>query len=240
MNIKKTLRGLKQRIIDVDFGRLKDKIAADKFFSRTIRKIIEIDVVVLAFLTVILVAIGSLVGFGICTLRQGDKQSESSGELESMVQELETELSNIREVLEDRNSEIQALNSSLGALRPGDRPRILSVRIDLSMDNICAGVDMINFGYSIFAIGVKSVDPESEWYYQDPILGTNTATKFDFYWLEELAEAPEGFLAPDTWYRVAIWYDGGYDEVTANSSEVENGDQIAVSKDGATGVEESN
>ncbi len=244
MSIKKILERLKQRIIDIYYGKVKDKIidvdigkVKDKIidinhvFSRIFHKIIIIDHEVLAFLTVGLVVIGSLVGFGICTLRQRDKQSESSGELEGMIQELETELRNIRDVLVDRDSEIEALSTSLNALRPGDRPRILSVGMDIPKDNINLAVDIIDFQYSTIAVGVKRVEPESEWYYQDPIVGGNTSTKFDFYWLEGVAGAPEGFLAPDTLYRVAIWYDGGYDEVTVNSLEVGNGVQVGVSED---------
>ncbi|KXA89316.1 hypothetical protein AKJ37_04465 [candidate division MSBL1 archaeon SCGC-AAA259I09] len=107
--------------------------------------------------------------------------------------------------------------------------------INLANDNMRVAVDFVSLQsynvYGLVAIGVKRFEPESEWYYQDPIIGGNTAQIFTCHWLEGLAEAPEGFLAPDTWYRVAIWYTGGYDEVTANSSGAGNEIQVSVDED---------
>ncbi|OKY78924.1 MAG: hypothetical protein BTN85_1429 [Candidatus Methanohalarchaeum thermophilum] len=224
MDLKKALKGLKQRIIDVDIQKVKDKIIEiNHFFSRIFRKIIIIDHDVLAFLSVVFLITGSLVGFGICTMRQEDGRTGYHGDPDAMILELETELSSVRRMLEVKDSKIEALESSLSTLRKEDeKPRIIAVEMNSTTGNVSVCVDFFDPQVNqlgLIAIGVKSVESESEWYYQDPIAGDITSTKIAYYWLKENVEAPQDFLETDTWYRVAVWYFGGYDEVIVNSSE---------------------
>lgn len=234
MSIKKILRRLKQRIIDIDIGKVEDKIIdvdigriKDKIieinhvFSRIFHKIIIIDHEALVFLTVVCVVTGSLVGFGICTMRRGERQSEPSGDLNAMIKELETELSSVRDMLEVRDTEIEALNSALAYAKGDTEAIIISVEWNIANDNLRLLAKFYTTGMRLQTIGVKRVEPESDWYsVQNPIEDPEYPPSliFGYYWNEEDAGAPEGFLTPNTQYRVAMTYLGGYDEVTVNSS----------------------
>ena len=174
--------------------------------------------------------IGSLVGFGACSLIDRDDDTLN-------VEEVRREIDILQSQLDEKDSEIEALKDSIGDLQVERTCIISDVEWHLQEDYLIVYISNVSdYRTVLTSVGVRYEDPDAAWYFsesENPIWtisippGQNSSS---YYWYEENSEAPVGFLAPNRYYKIAITYFGGYDEITTRSP--------GGSGDGGTGGQE--
>lgn len=204
-------------------GLTKEKIIEiNHIFSGVFRKIIEVDHEALAFMTIVCLIIGGIVGFGVCRLSRG---GDSSIESKDTILELQTEIDRLQRNLEDKNSEIEILNNAIAEAQHDIRCIISYVEWNVPEDYLIVNIsNPTEFNTGLTSVGVRKDEPGSTWHFctdeNQPIWtyaippGQNSCS---YTWAEGGSNAPTGFLAPNTYYRIAITYLGGYDEISSYS-----------------------
>lgn len=239
MNTKGILENLSEKIHRVG-GLAKDKIIdINHVFSGVFRKIIEVDHGALAFLTVVCLIAGGILGFGACKF---SREEDLSMESKNTILELQTEVDRLQSDLENKNSEIEILNNTIAEAQYDLRCIISHVDWNVSDDYLIVNIsNPTEYKTGLTSVGVRKDEPGSTWYFcndeNQPVFTYAIPPGQDsclFPWTEVGSNAPAGFLVPNTYYRIAITYLGGYDEVSSYSGGGGGSSQQEEESDGET------